>query len=75
LINVCVQYVCSLFRPGSVLVKFKLFFKTKVDNKVALAPLKRGVEDGKMGSLKVYPESLKIEQKDEGMALQSRART
>lgn len=59
--------VCSLFRPGSVLVKFKLFFKTNVEEKVALAPLKKGVEDGKMGSLNVYPESLKIEQDVEGM--------
>ena len=53
--------VCSLLRPGSVLVKFKLFFKTKVEDNVALAPLKKGVEDGKMGSLNIYPDSLKIE--------------
>jgi len=58
---------CSLFRPGSVKVNFKLFFKTKVEDNVALAPLKKEVEDGKMGSLNVYPDSLKIEQEVEGM--------
>ena len=49
------------------MVEFNLVFKTKVGDEEALAPLKKGVEDGKMGSLKVYPESLKIVREIEGM--------
>ena len=59
--------VFPLSRPGSVKVEFKLLFKTKVDDEDALAPLKNGVKDGKMGSLDVYPESLKIVKEVEGM--------
>ena len=55
------------FRPGSVMVEFKLFFKIKVEDDEALAPLRKGVKDGKMGSLDVYPESLKIVKEVEGM--------
>jgi len=54
-----------LFKPGSVMVEFKLFFKTKVEDNEALAPLRKGLEDGSMGSLNVYPESLKIVKVDE----------
>ena len=49
------------------MVEFKLTFKTKVGDEEALAPLKKGIEDDKMGSLKVYPESLKIVKEIEGM--------
>ena len=64
-----------LFRQGSVMVEFKLVFKTKVGDEEALAPLKKGVEDGRMGSLKVYPESLKIVREIEGMVSESRPKT
>ena len=57
----------SYFRPGSVVVEFQLVFKTKVQDEEALAPLKKGVKDGKMGSVNVYPESLKIVKEDEGI--------
>lgn len=59
--------VSLLFRPGSVMVEFKVVFKTKVEDEDALAPLKKGVKDGKLGSLNVYPESLKIVKVVEGM--------
>lgn len=49
------------------MVEFKLVFKTKVEDNEALAPLRKGLEDGSMGSLNVYPESLKIVKVDEGI--------
>ena len=57
------------------MVEFKLTFKTKVGDEEALAPLKKGIKGGKMGSLKVYPESLKIVKEIEGMVCESRAKT
>ena len=57
------------------MVEFKLTFKTKVGDEEALAPLKKGIKGGKMGSLKVYPESLKIVKEIEGMVWESRAKT
>jgi len=48
------------FRPGSVVAEFELMFKKRLEDEQALAPLKNGIEDGKMGSLDVYPDSLKI---------------
>jgi len=59
--------VFPLVRPGSVMVEFKVVFKTKVEDEDALAPLKKGVKDGKLGSLNVYPKSLKIVKEVEGM--------
>jgi len=41
------------------MAEFKVVFKTKVEDEDALAPLKKGVKEGKLGSLNVYPESLK----------------
>lgn len=35
-------------------------FKKRLEAEQALAPLKNGIDDGKMGSLDVYPDSLKI---------------
>jgi len=40
-------------------VDFKLIFETKVTSKEALAPLKRETAEGRLGSLKVDPSSLK----------------
>jgi len=40
-------------------VDFQLIFETKVTSKEALAPLKKMVADGKLGSLKVDSNSLK----------------
>ena len=42
------------------MARFKLIFKTKVDEKEVLTPLMKGVRDGKMGPLSVEPESLKV---------------
>ena len=40
-------------------MKFKLVFKAAVSNTEASAPLKKEIEDGELGSLKVDPDSLK----------------
>ena len=42
------------------MVDFQLLFKTKVTSKEALAPLKKVTANGKLGSLKVDPSSLKL---------------
>ncbi|KAM7437908.1 hypothetical protein ABFA07_012518 [Porites harrisoni] len=48
-------------RPDELLVvEFKLTFKAKVTVKDALAPLKKKVSSGQLGSLKVDPNSLKL---------------
>ena len=41
------------------MVDFQLIFETKVTSKEALAPLKKMTADGKLGTLKVDPNSLK----------------
>ncbi|XP_078371975.1 von Willebrand factor D and EGF domain-containing protein-like isoform X3 [Oculina patagonica] len=53
------------FKQGSVVVEFKLTFKKQLDNEKALGALKEGIKDGKMGSLKVDPESLKVKRDSE----------
>ena len=58
------------FRQGSVVAEFQLMFKNKLDDEEALAPLKKAVEDGEMGSLKVDRESLKIKKEVEGNSIQ-----
>ena len=47
------------FRKGSIIAEFKLTFKAEVTAEEALAPLKKETADGKLGSLKVDPGSLK----------------
>lgn len=42
------------------MVDFQLIFETKVTSKEALAPLKKVTADGKLGSLRVDPSSLKL---------------
>ena len=39
---------------------FKLIFKADVAKEQALAPLKKEIEDGELGSMKVEPNSLKV---------------
>lgn len=56
------------------MAEFKLIFNTEVDDEHALAPLKKGVEDGKIGPLSVDPESLKIMNEAEGMLIKPRVR-
>ena len=48
------------------MAEFKLLFKTKVTDEEALAPLEKAVKTGKVGSLSVDPESLKIVNNNEG---------
>lgn len=42
------------------MVDFQLIFERKLTSKEALAPLKKVTADGKLGSLKVDPSSLKL---------------
>ncbi|XP_048577404.1 uncharacterized protein LOC125559774 [Nematostella vectensis] len=46
------------FSKGSVIAKFKLFFKT--EKKVPLGPLADELKDGKLGDINADPNSLKI---------------
>lgn len=46
-------------RPGSIIVEFKLTFKTEVITRDAMAPLRRVIATGNLGSLHVDPTSLK----------------
>ena len=55
-----------MIRQGSVVVEFRLKFKQKLKQEDALAPLKEGLKDGRMGSLRVFPESLKVKSDREG---------
>lgn len=60
-------YFLVLSRPDELLVvEFKLTFKTKVTVKDALAPLKKKVSSGQLGSLKVDPNSLKLKINSQG---------
>ena len=56
----------SVCRPGSVVAEFQLFFKNKLEDDRALIPLKKAVQDGKLGPLSVDPASLKIMNDAEG---------
>ena len=47
-------------------MKFKLTFKREVKDEEALAPLKEGIKNGKMGSLTVDPESLEVKKNSKG---------
>lgn len=46
-------------RRGSIMVEFQLMFRSSITSEEALAPLKKVTADGKLGSLKVDPSSLK----------------
>jgi len=56
----------SVLRPGSVLVEFQLSFKNKLEDDRAATPLKKAIQNGKLGPLTVDPESLKIMKEAEG---------
>ena len=60
-------YFHVFFRPYELLVvEFKLTFKTKATVKDGLAPLKKKVSSGQLGSLKVDPNSLKLKINSQG---------
>ena len=69
---IVVMFVCLfisivlVLRPGSVVAEFQLSFKNNLEDEKALTPLKRAVQDGKLGPLTVDPESLKIKKDVEG---------
>ena len=55
-----------LCRKGSVIAEFKLTFKTSLTTKEAMAPLKQETADGKLGSLEVDSNSLKLKDNNQG---------
>ena len=46
------------YRPGSVVVEFRLLFKQKVSDDTAMAPLKKAVENGNPYPMTVNPASV-----------------
>jgi len=63
----CLLVFVLVLRPGSVVAQFKLLFKNRLEDEKALAPLKKAIQDGKLGPLTVEPESLKIMKDIEGI--------
>ena len=53
-------------RKGSIVAEFKLTFKTSLTAKEAMAPLKQETADGKLGSLEVDSNSLKLKDNNQG---------
>ena len=58
--------VFFLIRKGSIVAEFKLTFKTSLTAKEAMAPLKQETADGKLGSLEVDSNSLKLKDNNQG---------
>jgi len=63
---VCLLVFVLVLRPGSVVAQFQLLFKNSLEEEKALTPLKKAIQDGKLGLLTVDPESLKIVKDVEG---------
>ena len=63
---VCLLVFVVVLRPGSVIAQFQLLFKNKLEDEQALTPLKKAIEDGKLGPLTVDPGFLKIMKGVEG---------
>ena len=63
----CLLVSVLVLRPGSVVAQFRLLFKNRLEDEKALAPLKKAIQDGKLGPLTVEPESLKIMKDIEGI--------
>ena len=61
---------CLFCRQGSIVVDFQLIFETRVTVKEALAPLKTETADGKLGSLRVDPDSIKPKLAKQGKLMQ-----
>ena len=59
-------FYSNLYRKGSIITEFKLTFKTSLTAKEAMAPLKQETADGKLGSLEVDSNSLKLKDNNQG---------
>ena len=59
-------FYSNLYRKGSIIAEFKLTFKTSLTAKEAMAPLKQETADGKLGSLEVDSNSLKLKDNNQG---------
>ena len=59
-------FVIFFLRKGSIVAEFKLIFKTSLTAKQAMAPLKQETADGKLGSLEVDSNSLKLKDNNQG---------
>jgi len=53
------EVIILSFRRGSIVARFKLVFKSHIGEDEASAPLKKEIEDGELGSMKVDADSLK----------------
>ena len=60
------SFYSNLYRKGSIIAEFKLTFKTSLTAKEAMAPLKQETADGKLGSLEVDSNSLKLKDNNQG---------
>ena len=61
-----VHFFSNSYRKGSIIAEFKLTFKTSLTAKEAMAPLKQEIADGKLGSLEVDPNSLRLKDNNQG---------
>ena len=60
------SFLFFFLRKGSIVAEFKLTFKTSLTAKEAMAPLKQETADGKLGSLEVDSNSLKLKDNNHG---------
>ena len=61
-----ILFLFFFLRKGSIVAEFKLTFKTSLTAKEAMAPLKQETADGKLGSLEVDSNSLKLKDNNQG---------
>ena len=61
-----IHFFSNSYRNGSIIAEFKLTFKTSLTAKEAMAPLKQEIADGKLGSLEVDPNSLRLKDINQG---------
>ena len=61
-----ILFLFFFLRKGSIVAEFKLTFKTSLTAKEAMAPLKQETADGKLGSLEVDSNSLKLKDNNHG---------
>lgn len=64
--NFVYYYYSILYRKGSIIAEFKLTFKKRLTAKEAILPLKQETADGKLGTLEVDSNSLKLKDNNQG---------
>jgi hypothetical protein len=56
--HICIFLQFYSFSNGSILVKFVVYFTTKISPDDAYAPLENAIKDNKLGNFKIVPGSL-----------------